>query len=123
MMKSFMSRIDNPIFKSFTNYQYRALEIAEECDKLLEEQKEVVFFADQLRVFLSDLRNIVAVAAATEAGHTLTISAAVFEKLTSDLAKMESAVGREGRQVESVPVYAQKPQGQGLSLLARKAAS
>ena len=36
MMKSVMSRLDNPIFKSFTNYQYRALEIAGECDKLLE---------------------------------------------------------------------------------------
>lgn len=124
MMKSVMSRLDNPVFKSFTNYQYIALEIASECDKLSEEQREVAYFADQLRIFLADLRNIIVSAAATGAGHTITISAEVFSKLTADMVKMESAVGREGRQVESVPVYAQKPQqGQGLSLLARKAAS
>ena len=118
MMKSVMSRLDNPIFKSFTNYQYRALEIAGECDKLLEEQKEVVFFADQLRVFLSDLRNIVASAAATESGHTIMITPAVFLKLTADMAKIESAVGREEKRHEA-PVPKQRPQG--LSLLARKA--
>ncbi len=119
-----MKPIDNPVFKAFHSYQYAAMEIAGECDKLLEEQQEVAFFADQLRAFLADLRNIVASAVVTpEAGHAITITAAEFSKLTADLAKIESAVGKEGRQVESVPVYTQKPQGQGLSLLARKAAS
>ncbi len=122
-MSSVMSRINDPVFKAFTNYQYTALEIAGECDKLLEEQREVAYFADQLRVFLADLRNIIASVAATGAGHTLTITPAAFSKLTADMVKIESAVGREGRQMESAPVHAQKPQGQGLSLLARKAAS
>lgn len=122
-MKSAMRPIDDPIFKAFHGYQYTALEIAGECDSLLAEQQEVAFFADQLRSFLADLRSIVASAAATESGHTITITAAEFSKLTADLVKVESAVGREGRQVESAPVHTQKPQGQGLSLLARKAAS
>lgn len=122
-MKSTLSRIDDPIFKAFTNYQYTALEIAGECDRLLVEQQEVAFFADHLRIFLVDLRERVGSALLTESGYTITIPAAAFSKLTADLAKMESALGREARQVESVPVHTQKPQGQGLSLLARKAAS
>ena len=122
-MKGIMSRIDDPVFKAFRRYQDLSLDIAGECDKLLEEQKEVAYFADQLRVFLADLRNIVASAAVIESGHTITISAEVFSKLTADMVKMESAVGREGRQAESAPIHAQKSQGQGLSLLARKAAS
>ena len=100
-----------------------SLEIAGECDKLSEEQREVAYFADQLRVFLADLRNIVTSVVTSESGNTITISAAAFSKLTADMAKVESAVGREERQVESVPAHKQKPQGQGLSLLARKATS
>ena len=119
-MKNVSSRIDDPIFKAFTNYQYTALEIAGECDKLLEEQQEVAFFADQLRSFLADLRKMVGSASPTESGNTIAITAAEFSKLTADLAKMESAVGRGARQFESVPVHTQKPQGLGLSLLARK---
>jgi hypothetical protein len=122
-MKSSLSRIDNPVFNAFTNYQYTALEIAGECDRLLVEQQEVAFFADQLRIFLVDLRKMVGSALPTQSGHTITITAAEFSKLTVDLVKMESAVGREGRQVEDVPVHTQKPTGQGLSLLARKSAS
>ena len=118
-----MSRIDDPIFRAFRRYQDLSLEIAGECDSLLAEQQEVAFFADQLRVFLADLRKMFSSVGTTESGHTITITAAEFSKLTADLAKIESAVGKEGRQVESVPVYTQKPQGQGLSLLARKASS
>ena len=117
-----MKPIDNPVFKAFTNYQYAAMEIAGECDKLLEEQQEVAFFADQLRSFLADLRNIVASAVVTpEAGHAITITAVNFLKLTADLAKMESAVGKGI--ADAAPVPAQRVQGQGLSLLARKTAS
>lgn len=115
-----MKPIDNPVFKAFHSYQYAAMEIAGECDKLLEEQQEVVFFADQLRVFLADLRKIIGSALPTESGHTITITSAEFSKLSANLSKTESAVGREARQVESVPAHTQKPQGQGLSLLARK---
>jgi len=118
-----MSRIDDPIFRAFRRYQDLSLEIAGECDSLLAEQQEVAFFADQLRVFLADLRKMFSSVGTTESGHTISITAEEFSKFTADLAKIESAVGKEGRQVESVPVYTQKPQGQGLSLLARKAAS
>ncbi|MEI6208584.1 MAG: hypothetical protein WCP20_17550 [Desulfuromonadales bacterium] len=113
-----MKPIDSPVFKAFHSYQYAAMEIAGECDKLLEEQREVAFFADQLRFFLADLRKIVGSALPTESGHTITITAAEFSKMTDELAKMESAVGK-GKQ-DATPVSAQRSQGQGLSLLARK---
>ncbi len=115
-----MKPIDNPVFKAFHGYQYAAMEIAGECDKLLEEQQEVAFFADQLRSFLAAIRKTLESASPTQAEHTITITSAEFLKLTADLVKIESAVGREARQVESVPARTQKPQGQGLSLLARK---
>lgn len=116
-----MSRIDDPIFRAFRRYQDLSFEIAGECDSLLAEQQEVAFFADQLRVFLADLRKMFSSVGTTESGHTITTTASEFSKLTADLAKMESAVGREDRYEAPVPM--QKPQGQGLSLLARKAAS
>ena len=109
--------------QTFQRYQDLSLEIAEECDSLLAEKQEVVLFAGQLRVFLGDLRGLLSSSVASEAEHSIVVPAAVFAKLTADLARMESVVGREGRQAESAPVHAQKPQGQGLSLLARKTTS
>ena len=116
-----MRPIDNPVFKAFHSYQYAAMEIAGECDKLLEEQQEVAFFADQLRLFLADLRKMFSSVGTTESGHIITITAAELSKLIADLAKIESAVGREDRYEAPAPM--QRPQGLGLSLLARKAAS
>ena len=116
-----MSRIDDPVFKAFFQYQDIAQNIAGECDSLLEEQREVAYFADQLRVFLSELREVIIAAERSDTGYTMRIPSDTFSKLVSELAKMESAVGQEVPQVESVPVHAHKPQqGQGLSLLARK---
>jgi hypothetical protein len=114
-----MSRLDDPVFKAFRRYQDVSLEIAGECDSLLAEQQEVAFFADQLRTFLADLRKMFSSVETTEAGHTIFITAASLSKLTADLTKIESAVGREDRC--EAPVPTQRPQG--LSLLARKAAS
>ena len=116
-----MSRIDDPIFRAFRRYQDLSLEIAGECDSLLAEQQEVAYFADALRVFLVDLRKMVSLAESTETGHNIFIATTAFSKLTADLVKIESAVGREDRHEPPVPT--QRPQGQGLSLLARKAAS
>ena len=113
-----MSRLENPLFKAFHTYQYTAMEIAGECDKLLEEQREVAFFAEQLRAFLADLRKMVESALPTESGLAITLTVAEFLKLTADLSKAESAVGK-GKQ-DATPVSAQRSQGQGLSLLARK---
>lgn len=100
-----MRRIDDHIFQAFQRYQDIALQIAGECDALLEDQREVAYFAEQLRIFLAYLRELLSLSVITETRCTIDTTAARFSKITAELAKIETAVGIDSTYTESVPVF------------------
>ena len=88
-----MRKIDDPVFRAFLKYQDLSLAIAGECDCLLADQREVADFTVRLRLFLVDLRVMIAAAVITEARCTIDTTVEGYSKIMSELKFAEVAVG------------------------------
>lgn len=101
-----MNLIDELEFQRFHDL---AIKIAEECDTLLDEQREVAGFVVNLRAFLVDLREMISMAVITDAGCTVDVPIGLYNRISKGLVTMEKTVGLDEATVDPVHVLGVAP--------------
>ncbi|MDK9719242.1 MAG: hypothetical protein OEL57_15265, partial [Trichlorobacter sp.] len=88
-----------------------ALEVADECDNLIDKQREMKALVDQVKSLVGDVRQLVTNGEVRDDGFQVHVPSNVYLRLTSCLAGIESALKlthpAETVTVESVSVMSQ----------------
>ena len=77
---------------AFDQFYAQALEVAEECDILLNEQKKIRAFTDKAKQLAIDLRSVLEQAEPVDNDFQVRVPRDLFLRLTCNLAGIESAL-------------------------------
>lgn len=109
-----MPEQNNSVLEAFQRFRDLAIEVAEECDSLIDKQREMSYFTDTVKSLVADVRQLVTKGVVQEDGFQVHVPSDVYLRLTSRLAALESALKLthpvETITSESVPVVSQPTQ-------------
>lgn len=87
-----MTEQNSPVMEAFHRFHDLALEVAEECDSLIDRQREMSYFTDTVKSLVAEVRQIVTIGEVQNDGFQVHVPSDVYLRLTSRLAAIESAL-------------------------------
>lgn len=106
-----MTEQNNSVLETFQHFHNLALEVADECDNLIDKQREMSTLVGQVKSLVGDVRQLVTIGEVQDDGFQVHVSSDVYLRLTSNLAGIESALKlthpAETVTAESVPATSQ----------------
>ena len=87
-----MPEQNNSVLEAFQRFRDLAIEVAEECDSLIDKQREMSYFTDTVKLLVADVRQLVTKGVVQDDGFQVHVPSDVYLRLTSRLAAIESAL-------------------------------
>ena len=87
-----MTEQNNQVLEAFQRFHDMALEVAGECDGLVDKQREMSTLVGQVKSLVGDVRQLVTIGEVQDDGFQVHLPSNVYLRLTSCLAGIESAL-------------------------------
>ena len=87
-----MTEQKNSVLEAFQRFHDMALEVAGECDSLIDKQREMSAFVDTVKSLVGDVRQLVTKGEVQDDGFQVHVPSDVYLGLTSRLSSIESAL-------------------------------
>jgi hypothetical protein len=87
-----MTEQNSPVMEAFHRFHDLALEVAEECDSLIDKQREMSYFTDTVKSLVADVRQLVTKGEVQDDGFQVHLPSDAYLRLTSRLSGIESVL-------------------------------
>ena len=87
-----MTEQNSQVLEAFQRFHDIALEVAAECDGLIDRQRELSVFVGNVKSLVGDVRQLVTTGEVLESGYQVHVPSNVYLRLTSGLSSVESSL-------------------------------